>query len=78
MVAVNGLRYFNRGNVNAASRRHIRPAMIPRVIPTISPAPNEIFVPDGLDGVDEGTCDEIDIVVIGWVTRQPVSLPCFK
>ena len=49
--------------------------MIPRVIPTISPAPIEVF---GLDGVDEGACDEIDIVEIGWVTRQPVSLPCFK
>ena len=72
---MNGLRCFNRGNVNAASRRHIRPAMIPRVIPTISPAPIEVF---GLDGVDEGACDEIDIVEIGWVTRQPVSLPCFK
>lgn len=75
---MNGLCCFNRGKVNAASRRQIRPAVTPSVIPTISPAPIEGFEPNGLDGVGGGICDAIDIVELGWVTRQPVSLPCFK
>lgn len=75
---MNGLRCFNRGKVNAANRRQIRPAVTPRVIPTISPVPIEVFELDGPEGVGEGICDEIDIVELGCVTRQPVSLPCFK